>query len=122
MYLIKQVILFRSDLNMRKGKIAAQCAHASVNAVLDCLDEVPCIEWRANGHPKIVLSVSSEELLLQAQSLAIAAGIPCALITDLGHTEFRGIPTRTALAIGPYYSNAIDLITGPEGAIPTKLA
>lgn len=34
-YQIKQVILYRKDLNMRKGKIAAQVAHASMKVLLD---------------------------------------------------------------------------------------
>ena len=29
----KQVLVVRKDLNMRKGKIAAQCAHASLGSV-----------------------------------------------------------------------------------------
>lgn len=32
---IKQVILYRRDLKMRKGKIAAQCAHASMKVFFD---------------------------------------------------------------------------------------
>ena len=33
--MIKQVILFRKDLNMRMGKVAAQAAHASMKVFLD---------------------------------------------------------------------------------------
>ena len=32
---IKQVIIVRKDLNMRKGKIAAQVAHAAMKVILD---------------------------------------------------------------------------------------
>lgn len=32
----KQVIVLRTDLNMRKGKMCAQAAHASLKAILDC--------------------------------------------------------------------------------------
>ena len=31
---VKQVLLYRRDLKMRKGKIAAQCAHASLAVFL----------------------------------------------------------------------------------------
>ena len=37
-YDIKQVIVVRKDLNMRKGKIATQVAHASMKVLLDVMD------------------------------------------------------------------------------------
>jgi len=132
---IKQVILYRRDLKMRKGKIAAQVAHASLQAILDLgesteadpntlvlrLDAVTS-HWIRGHYKKIVLSVEGEEALLQAHELARGLGIPCALITDAGRTEFHGQPTRTALALGPAPAALIDPISGPEGCVTTKLA
>lgn len=34
---VKQVLVVRRDLNMRKGKIAAQAAHASMKVILDLM-------------------------------------------------------------------------------------
>lgn len=34
----KQVIVWRNDLKVRKGKMAAQCAHASLKIFLDMMD------------------------------------------------------------------------------------
>ena len=50
------------------------------------------------------------------------AGLPTALITDGGRTEFHGVPTHTTVAIGPARADQIDQITGPDGAVVTKLA
>ncbi len=129
---VKQVLLYRRDLKMRKGKIAAQCAHASLSVFLrrGALTQghlvVPLdaamTKWIERGSAKVVLSVDDEEALLAAHALAEAAGLPCALIRDAGKTEFKGVPTRTAVAIGPGSVAAIDAITGPEGQIATKLA
>jgi len=33
------------------------------------------------------------------------------LITDNGTTEFNSVPTNTCIAIGPDYSDKIDMIT-----------
>ncbi len=129
---VKQVILYRRDLNMRKGKIAAQVAHASL-AVLLRRDEgswgrlsVPLdpamASWIARGTAKVVLSVESEADLLRAYEEARARGLPAELVTDAGRTEFKGVPTRTTCAIGPARAADIDAITGPEGLVPTKLA
>jgi len=132
----KQVLLYRRDLKMRKGKIAAQCAHASVGVLLrpalrasaPGTDPLPVPlgpvteAWLRYGQAKIVLSVDDEEALLKAHALALEAGLPTIVITDAGHTEFKGVPTRTTVAIGPAPVADIDAITGRDGAIATKLA
>ena len=129
---VKQVLLYRRDLKMRKGKIAAQIAHASLKVFLE-RDEGPwhrleipldaaMASWSRARFAKIVLSVETEADLLRAHELAREAGLPTALITDAGHTEFHGVPTRTTVAIGPARVQDIDPITGPKGAVPTKLA
>lgn len=126
---VKQVIVVRKDLNMRKGKIAAQCAHASMKVILDRMVSIElsggdtrckflqfekdsALDLWINGiFTKIVVSCDSETELLEYYSLAESKGIPCALITDSGLTEFNGIPTNTCIAIGPWYSIEIDEIT-----------
>jgi len=129
---VKQVLVYRRDLKMRKGKIAAQCAHAAM-AVFFRHDSGPADQlhipldgpmavWAKGRFAKEVLSVESEADLLRIAELAQARGIPNALITDAGKTEFKGQPTRTTVAIGPAADREIDLITGPQGLVATKLA
>lgn len=129
----KQVIIIRKDLGMRKGKMIAQGAHASLKVFFDrfefMTDSDPddplrnqylesenlgqaMVDWYSGSFAKIVVSVQSEEELLDIYRQAKAAGIPCALIQDAGRTEFKGVPTYTAVAVGPDYPNRIDPITG----------
>lgn len=122
---IKQILCVRRDLKMRKGKIAAQCAHASLKVFLDRgqLTEYRGrgelqielghaeIEWIKGVFTKVCVGVDSEEELLKVHQAALDADIPCSLITDLGLTEFKGVPTKTVVAIGPDYSDRIDPIT-----------
>jgi len=127
----KQVILVREDLKMRKGKAAAQVAHASLDVftsrstIKDGVMSIKLsdadIAWLSNGYTKINLGVSSEEDLLLAYKLALESGIPCSLIIDSGKTEFHGVPTKTTCAIGPFDSDQIDKITGPAGLVKTRL-
>lgn len=52
---------------MGKGKIAAQCSHATigvVNRVLDDNDEFLLAVWRTFGQPKIVTKIDSITELL----------------------------------------------------------
>jgi len=142
---VKQVLLYRRDLKMRKGKVAAQCAHASLAVFLRRRVPSERVELRVDGAPydddalvvpldpamarwvtsrftKIVLSVEDETALLEAFRLATEAGIACALVRDAGHTEFHGVPTYTTCALGPAPVDIIDAISGPEGAVATKLA
>jgi len=117
---------------MRKGKIAAQCAHASLAVLLrtgrrsgleTTLELTPEMGyWNARRSAKVVLSVEDEAALLAVHEEAQARGVPTALIRDSGRTEFGGVPTLTAVAVGPALVADIDPITGRDGAVPTKLA
>ena len=118
----KQTIVLRKDLNMRKGKMVAQGAHASMRAILQLGRReggnfiVPLDErlepWLLGRFKKICVSVNSEAELLQLHQQAKAAGLITALIQDAGLTEFGGVPTYTALAVGPDTEDRVDLVTG----------
>jgi len=112
---MKQVIVIRKDLNMRKGKMVAQGAHASMAAILNynnqVLDHEYVKEWLECSFTKICVSVSSEKDLLTIFNKANLWDIPTALIKDNGTTEFKGMPTYTAVAVGPGPEDIIDDIT-----------
>jgi PTH2 family peptidyl-tRNA hydrolase len=117
----KQVIVIRKDLNMRKGKMVAQGAHASMAAILNLARRegddliIPLdarIEpWLTGRFTKICVSVNSEAELLAIHEKAAAGGLVTALILDSGLTEFGGVPTHTAVAVGPDTAANVDLIT-----------
>jgi len=109
---MKQVIVMRKDLGMRKGKMIAQGAHASLKAVLENLKHPCVLQWLASKFTKIVVSVNSEEELLGLVALAEEWGIINALITDAGLTEFNGVPTNTCAAFGPALEEDLDPLTG----------
>ena len=111
---LKQVIVLRKDLNMRKGKMVAQGSHASLGAFLEAQDQSAktAYAWFHTLQTKICVGVSSEQELQSVYDRARAAGLPACIITDAGKTEFGGVPTKTAVAIGPADSEAIDKITG----------
>ena len=52
----KQVIIMRQDLNLPKGKMAAQAAHAAVEAAHKS-DKEKVKHWRDAGQKKVVLKV-----------------------------------------------------------------
>lgn len=109
---MKQVIILRKDLNMRKGKMVAQGAHASVIAAIEAQGSEEFDEWMNGGMTKICVGVDSEAELLDIYAQAQHARLTSALIQDAGHTEFGGVPTHTAVAIGPASVDQIDKLTG----------
>jgi len=119
---IKQVIVMRHDLKMRRGKQIAQGAHASMSFLCRRLQDQSSVSlndfsdseraWLAGSFAKICSRVNSEEELMSIYDNAIAANLQVHLITDSGKTEFHGQPTRTCLAIGPDESSKIDAVTG----------
>ncbi len=109
---LKQIIVIRKDLNMRKGKMIAQGAHASVNVVVDNLDNSEVKQWMNGMHTKIAVSVDSEEELISIYDQAKDSGLICSMVVDSGLTEFNGVPTKTCIAIGPTTSDKLQSITG----------
>ena len=122
---MKQVILIRRDLKMRRGKEIAQGSHASMAFMVRRMRKIPFLKrrmslvvndaemyWLTKGMAKVCLKVNSEEELLSLHEKALAAGVESHLIRDSGKTEFNGVPTVTACAIGPDEPERIDAITG----------
>ncbi|MCK5600445.1 peptidyl-tRNA hydrolase Pth2 [Candidatus Pacearchaeota archaeon] len=112
--MIKQVIVVRKDLNMRKGKLAAQVAHAAMAILFNHgrpITNYWIENWLNTGMTKIVVSVDSEDELFAVHEKAKEATILTALIQDEGRTEFKE-PTHTAVSVGPCESTRIDEITG----------
>ena len=105
---MKQAIIIRQDLKLPKGKLASQCAHASVEAVLRSnKDNVS--KWRKEGMAKIVLKVKDLGEMQHYNQIAKDSRLVTALITDAGRTAVAP-GTVTALAIGPDEDEKIDKI------------
>lgn len=126
---VKQVIVVRRDLRMRKGKIAAQAAHASVGTLLSMMKttstpngnvslsmtvagDSSIFSWFRTGMKKIVVYCDSKEDLERIAAAAESAGILFCRVIDSGLTEFHGQPTLTCVSIGPAASETVDRITG----------
>ena len=121
----KMAIIIRKDLEMHKGKIAAQASHAVLGCILtqgyysEDMNHVKHFDlslrdalkdWIEHAFTKVTLAVNSDEELLAFEQAAKEAGLPCKLITDCGYTVFNGIPTNTCLAIGPAWNEEIDAL------------
>jgi PTH2 family peptidyl-tRNA hydrolase len=106
----KQAILVRKDLKMPKGKLAAQVAHASVEAVLSSND-FNLEQWKGDHSKKVVLKVKDKKELLQYIRKAKKKNLNTSLIKDAGHTFFK-FPTITCAAIGPDKEENIDEVIG----------
>ncbi|MCD6483157.1 MAG: peptidyl-tRNA hydrolase [Candidatus Aenigmarchaeota archaeon] len=106
----KQAIVVRKDIRMGKGKLAAQVAHASLQAFL-ISDEKTRNEWLSEGAKKVVLKVSSLKTLLNLYEKAKKLKLPVVIIRDAGKTQVNK-GTITCIGIGPEREDKIDKITG----------
>lgn len=106
---LKQAILVNMELGMSRGKIAAQVAHASVEASLLSINRKEFASWKKAGMTKVVLKCPDLKTLLQAHRNAKKEKLITALIRDAGRTE---IPpgSKTCLAIGPDSAVKIDKV------------
>lgn len=136
----KQVLVVRKDLNMRKGKIAAQCCHASMSFLTKNGKVLTNSEfeeygsqftttsfesywdgivggqneinhWLENSFRKICVYVNSEKELIEVHQKAIDSGLLSHIVEDNGATEFNGVKTLTCCAIGPHWDEKFIGIT-----------
>jgi len=109
----KQVLVFRSNLRLSKGKSAAQAGHAAVSAAEEARRHHRewFERWSEEGQCKIAVKVKNEEEMSKLQAKAGQMGLPYALVIDRGLTE---VPpgTVTCLGIGPAPAERVDQITG----------
>ncbi|XP_025407739.1 peptidyl-tRNA hydrolase 2, mitochondrial [Sipha flava] len=110
----KLVLVVRNDLGMSKGKIAAQCSHASVECYKASIKYKPRIAkiWSVTGQKKVVLAIGNgEKGLTELSKVAKSYKVLSCIIHDAGATEIKS-GTPTVIGIGPDSSDIIDKITG----------
>ena len=98
----KLVVLVRTDLDMGKGKIAAQVGHASVECALraEKKDRKAFDAWMDSGQKKV-------RYMAEARS----CGLYTVMISDAGRTQVDP-GTATCIGIGPAPQSEIDKVTG----------
>ncbi|KAF2711992.1 PTH2-domain-containing protein [Pleomassaria siparia CBS 279.74] len=87
----KLVLVVRTDLGMTKGKIGAQCGHATLACYKHFLKNAPnspiLKRWERSGQMKVALQVKSEEELEMLQARALSLGLSAHIIHDAGRTQ-----------------------------------
>ena len=101
-----KMVIITNAIEMSCGKLAAQVAHAAVEAALLAYKK----KWREEGAKKVVVKASQQEMLL-LEERARKNGIITAIVRDAGLTELEP-GTLTAIAIGPDEEEKVDEITG----------
>ncbi|KAL5001969.1 peptidyl-tRNA hydrolase PTH2-domain-containing protein [Aspergillus recurvatus] len=111
---VKLVLAVRTDLGMTKGKIAAQCSHATLACykylVANPSSSTILRRWERQGQAKIALQLKSEEEMQLLQAQAVSLGLCARVIQDAGRTQIAS-GSRTVLGIlGP--KSVVDTVTG----------
>eukprot|EP00171_Calliarthron_tuberculosum_P009296 IDg9296t1 len=99
----KMVFCVRSDLKMKKGKIAAQVGHATLGAYKNARRSHPALVrgWEGNAQPKIALQIPSAHAANQLEAHARRIGLPTYKVFDAGRTQIA------AVRVLFYFSNAL---------------
>ncbi|KAK4702853.1 peptidyl-tRNA hydrolase, PTH2 family, partial [Phenoliferia sp. Uapishka_3] len=108
----KLVLVVRTDLKMNKGKIAAQCGHATLACYKALTKSNPTLvrHWERTGQAKIAVQCDSEDDLLLLQATAKSLGLCARSIQDAGRTQVAAGST-TVLGIGPAPVRIINQVT-----------
>ena len=94
----KLALVVRTDLDLGRGKIAVQVAHAAVAATLASIRTADLVTWLGDGQPKVVLRVGTAEQRQDIVRAAREAGLPAGAGPDAGRRQ-RSPGTLTCCAI-----------------------
>jgi len=97
---------------MTKGKIAAQCGHATLACYKALMATNPALvkHWERIGQAKIALKCDSQDELQLLQAQARSLNLCARSIQDAGRTQVAAGST-TVLGIGPGPVSLIDQVT-----------
>ncbi|KIW06464.1 peptidyl-tRNA hydrolase [Verruconis gallopava] len=109
----KLVLVVRTDLGMTKGKIAAQCSHATLACykALKAANSPILTRWERMGQAKVTVQAKSEDELLLLQAQAVSLGLCARIIHDAGRTQIAS-GSATVLGVGPGPRSVVDAVTG----------
>ncbi|WFD39214.1 aminoacyl-tRNA hydrolase [Malassezia japonica] len=100
------------DLKMDKGKIAAQCGHATLAAYKLAKRITPHYvqTWQKLGQTKIAVKIPDEQQLMALADAAKALGVSARVIQDAGRTQVDP-GSRTVIGLGPAPISVMDQLT-----------
>ncbi|CBQ72085.1 related to PTH2-aminoacyl-tRNA hydrolase [Sporisorium reilianum SRZ2] len=109
----KMILAVRMDIKMEKGKIAAQCGHATLAAYKVAKKLTPKFvsQWERRGQAKVAVKCPDEEKMLELEAKAKQLGIAARSIIDAGRTQIAP-NTRTVLGLGPAPVSLMNQLTG----------
>ena len=107
----KMVLCVNMSLKMDKGKIAAQCGHATLGAYKTSLKFAKSNVqwWERTGQAKIAVKVTEEQMFAVAKA-AEEIGVVSYIVMDAGKTQIAA-GSQTVCAIGPAPVHVVNEIT-----------
>ena len=93
-------LIVRIDLKMGRGKIAAQCGHATQDLLLRCRSREALRDYICGASPKIVLKVNNEEEMDTIRKECRDLGLLTHQVIDVGRTQVPA-GSKTVLGVGP---------------------
>ena len=108
----KMVLCVNMGLKMEKGKIAAQCSHATLGAfkMASQYSASAVRWWQRTGQAKIAVKIDNDLKMEELAAVARKAGLVTYIVMDAGRTQIAA-GSKTVLAIGPAPVKVIDKFT-----------
>ncbi|GME80774.1 unnamed protein product [Ambrosiozyma monospora] len=114
----RMALVVRQDLQMQKGKIAAQCAHAAIalyrlmsDTTSPAYNQVMLNRWLRGGQAKITLKVPDKTGMDMLFAMALSLDVNCYIVHDAGRTQVAS-GSATVIGLGPAPKSVLDQITG----------